>query len=324
MIKYSIVIPAYNMERYIETCIESIEVQERTDLEIVIVNDGSTDNTLEICCKLQDKYDNIKLIEKKNTGSMDSYMVGVRNCIGKYICFVDSDDSIEKKYFDTIDKYLSDDIDILMFDYYEYGKKNKNRKKVNDIAYGVISEAEMKKLKTDYFASYNKYSFYRWNKVYKSSLLKSCIEMIDFRVTYFEDLYIELLLLEKAEKILYIDHCLYDYRIRKSSVTHSPTKKVFLDNRLMKAKLRDYMLTNGMSNEAIDHMSEYMDYGYVRYYLRSKDKPERVAITFSSVLNNAHRDQKPLLILYKMRLNKLFDLLYSLRNKKIDKENFFD
>lgn len=324
MIKYSIIIPVYNMEKYIKRCIESIEEQSRSDLEVVLVNDGSTDRTLDICRELEGKYDNIKLIDKKNTGSMDSYMIGVKKCTGKYICFVDSDDSVEEKYFKTIDKYLSDDIDILMFDYYEYGKKNKNKKKVNDISYGIISNSEMKKLKDDYFSRYNEYSFYRWNKVYKSSLLKSCIEKIDFRVTYFEDLYIELLLLEAARKILYIDECLYDYRIRKSSVTHSPTAKVFSDNRLMKSKLYDYMSSKKMSIGAIKHMNEYMDYGYVRYYLRSKEKPDRLTISFESIINNVHKAHKPLLLLYKIKMDKLFNILYSLKIRKIDKENFFD
>ncbi|MFJ6990408.1 MAG: glycosyltransferase family A protein [Limosilactobacillus mucosae] len=324
-IKYSIVIPAYNIHDYIEECINSILNQHRDDVEIIIVNDGSMDNTYEVCKKIKKDHPNIILIDKNNSGSMDSYIVGVKKSHGEYIGFVDSDDCIEDGYFRTLDKAIrnNSDVDVIMFDYNKFSKKQKELFKVNHIPYGKLSDELLNQLQKNYFAIYEKYSFYRWNKIYRSSLIKKCISEINFRVTYFEDLYLELLILLNAKRIIYINDSLYNYRLRMSSVTHTVSSKVFSDNRLVKKELSQLLVSYNKSKESIESMNEYMDYGYIRYYLRAKEKPSRIHIPFKMILNNKHKSHNKLLVMYKFRLDWLFNMAFRLRKQKIRKEILF-
>lgn len=102
----SIVVPVYNVEKYLERCINSIINQTYENIEIILVNDGSTDNSLEICNKYIKKDSRIKLINKQNGGLSDARNVGIDNAIGKYITFVDSDDYIDVDYVEFLYKLI--------------------------------------------------------------------------------------------------------------------------------------------------------------------------------------------------------------------------
>ena len=90
--KISIVIPVYNVEKYLRECLDSVIVQSYRNKEVILVNDGSTDNSIEICEEYDMKYPFIKLINKKNGGLSDARNVGILNSTGEYILFLDSDD----------------------------------------------------------------------------------------------------------------------------------------------------------------------------------------------------------------------------------------
>ena len=103
--KISVILPCYNSEKYIEKCIESILNQTYQNIEIIIIDDGSTDHTLKILEKYKKENDKISIIKKKNTGVSDSRNIGIKEAKGKYIMFVDSDDFLE---LDAIEKlYLN-------------------------------------------------------------------------------------------------------------------------------------------------------------------------------------------------------------------------
>ena len=92
----SVIVPIYNVEKYLEKCIESILAQTYTDYELILVNDGSTDGCYEICQKFSKRDVRIKLINKPNGGLSSARNVGIDNSKGDYITFVDSDDYISK------------------------------------------------------------------------------------------------------------------------------------------------------------------------------------------------------------------------------------
>lgn len=113
--KYSVIIPAYNSEKTIKRCIESITLQDRTDVEIIIVNDGSTDESESICKALQTEHNNIIYIHKENGGVSSARNLGLSVAKGKYVMFVDSDDYVESKCFDVLDNYTKSDADFYQF-----------------------------------------------------------------------------------------------------------------------------------------------------------------------------------------------------------------
>lgn len=115
--KYSVIIPVYNSEKTIKRCINSIASQERTDVEIIVINDGSTDMTESICNKMQSKYDNITYIFKENGGVSSARNSGLSVAKGKYVMFIDSDDYVDGKCFEIFDRYTKSDADYYQFNF---------------------------------------------------------------------------------------------------------------------------------------------------------------------------------------------------------------
>ena len=113
--KYSVIIPVYNSEKTIKRCIESITSQKRTDVEIIIVNDGSTDMSENFCKELQNEYNNIIYIHKENGGVSSARNSGLSVARGKYVMFVDSDDYVDSKCFEILDSYTKSDADFYQF-----------------------------------------------------------------------------------------------------------------------------------------------------------------------------------------------------------------
>lgn len=111
MYKLSIVIPVYNLENYIDQCIDSILKQYRKDIEIILVNDGSTDTSLSICKTYQKENLNIKIIDKKNGGVSSARNLGLEVAKGKYIFFLDGDDYLVEKAIDKIINKISEEPD---------------------------------------------------------------------------------------------------------------------------------------------------------------------------------------------------------------------
>ena len=127
MPKISVIVPVYNTEKYIEKCLNSILCQKGAEIEIIVVNDGSKDNSGNIIKKIQSNYPNIiKYYEKENGGLSEARNYGVKKATGDYLCFIDSDDFINKNLFDNLIKYIKQGVDLIKFKcikVYENGEK---------------------------------------------------------------------------------------------------------------------------------------------------------------------------------------------------------
>ena len=173
MAKISVIIPVYNTAKYLKKCLESIVNQEFKNLEIIIVNDGSTDNSEEIIKEFQEKYQ-IKYYSKDNTGVADTRNLGVKVAKGKYICFLDSDDYLELDLFSKLEKYIDKDIDIIKYKMQTVNEKNEITQKLNgpvfdeclgEKAFSILNTADQYidvpcayLFRTQYFKD-NKYTF---------------------------------------------------------------------------------------------------------------------------------------------------------------------
>ena len=109
----SVVIPAYNAEKSIKHTLESLLNQSYTNIEIVVVNDGSADKTEDICKEIEKKDNRVKLISIDNGGVSNARNVGIENCSGKYLTFVDSDDLAEIDFIRHLITNISDDVDLI-------------------------------------------------------------------------------------------------------------------------------------------------------------------------------------------------------------------
>lgn len=116
MKKLSIIIPVYNTEKHLKKCFDSIVNQNNSEIEVIVVNDGSTDNSEVIIKEYTNKYKDVFTYYKKgNTGVADTRNFGIKKATGEYIMFLDSDDYIDKKLYDNIKKYIDEDIELIKY-----------------------------------------------------------------------------------------------------------------------------------------------------------------------------------------------------------------
>ena len=114
--KYSVIIPVYNSEKTVERCLQSLLAQDRNDVEIIVINDGSTDASGALLAEYASDHQNVLLIDQKNSGVSAARNAGIEKATGTYITFVDSDDYVSEDYFSALDKMDSQgDDDLIMF-----------------------------------------------------------------------------------------------------------------------------------------------------------------------------------------------------------------
>ena len=132
MPKISVIVPVYNTEKYIERCLDSILAQNFDDYEIIVVNDGSSDSSSKIIRKYESNYsDKIKYFEKENGGLSDARNYGIKKATGDYVCFVDSDDYIDSKLFESLEKYILQEIEVIKYKCIKVNEKCEELERVN-------------------------------------------------------------------------------------------------------------------------------------------------------------------------------------------------
>ena len=217
----SVIIPIYNAENWIEKLIESLENQTVFDeLEIIFVNDGSTDNSCEVLEKYCKKNQNMKLINKKNGGVSSARNEGIKNSTCKYIAFVDADDYLDDDYFELYKVAIKGDYDLITSGYiaeYSSGKIVKNCIK-NESA--VNAEEGIKSFLLGNLDPNC------WNKLYKKEIIEKIL--FNEKLKYGEDKDLLFKYLFKVKKIYRCDHAKYHYIINdQSAIRNQKNRKAF-------------------------------------------------------------------------------------------------
>ena len=208
----SILVPAYNVENYIEECIDSL-LDLDTNYEIIIINDGSTDNTKQILKKYK-KIKYIKIINQENMGIAHTRNNLLKNATGKYIFFIDSDDYINKEKFNELLKKVNNQ-DLILFNYNIFNNNNKKVKK------NIFNEnfINIKKNKDLFFKLISKRNdLYLWTFLIKRELITK--SNINFLPYLFEDLQFLINVIYYSKTIEFINLDIVNYRInRENQVT---------------------------------------------------------------------------------------------------------
>lgn len=247
----SVIVPVYNVEKYLRKCLDSLVNQTLKNIEIIIVNDGTKDNSQEIINEFKEKYKNIKSYIKENSGLSSARNYGLEYANGDYIAFVDSDDYIELDMYEKMyKKAISNNFDLVVCDLkYIYPKKEK-------LAYSNISEDIIGKdnLKKEMIKIYPA----AWNKLYKKDLFNKKIRFKE--KVWFEDVEFIYRLFPYINNIGVIREPLYNYLQRDGAITSVFDKRLY-----------DYIENfNGIikfykKNKLYDKYKDELEYSYVRY-----------------------------------------------------------
>lgn len=211
----SIVVPCYNVEKYVVKCIESLINQTYSDIEIIAVNDGSTDSTIDILTSIAKTDERIKVYNKKNGGLSDARNYGLSKSNGNYICFADSDDYVDEKYIEKMYTNMEESkADIVACDFWyvdEYGKKWSSSKNKSNKIFNNIEAIK------DIFTLTQSLEVMTWNKLYRKELFtKNNIEFPFGKLH--EDNFTTYKLFYYSKNISLINDKLYYYLQRGNSI----------------------------------------------------------------------------------------------------------
>lgn len=218
----SVVIPVYNEVNYLNECVDSLVMQEFQDCEIILVDDGSTNEAAKICDNYAELYENIFVVHKKNGGLVSARQVGTNMARGEYISHIDSDDFVSKDYFEVIRNAISthNNPDIITFDYCEYPSK-KTIVKHNSFKPGYYDKKNIEKCIFPYLIHSKSINNFPQNicfKVFKKDLY-SKYSCVDQKITIGEDLVVTIPCVANAENLVIVDDVLYFYRNNMASMT---------------------------------------------------------------------------------------------------------
>ena len=224
---FSVIVPVYNVEKYLRECIDSILSQSFTDFELILVNDGSKDNSGVICDEYAAKDNRVKVIHKENGGQSTARNQGVEVAQGEFAIFLDSDDFfIDTNVFADLQEIICDNTDIVIFrycKYYSHEKKEECGESLADLQWenkgGLIAELVKK---DTFFCSC-------WSKCVSLQLLREYAIRFDESLRC-EDMDWYYSVLENAENFKVLDRPCVNYRQRENSVTSNLNVKSIADN----------------------------------------------------------------------------------------------
>jgi len=323
--KISIIVPVYNAEKYIETCIKSLIYQTYSDLEIIIVNDGSQDGSLEILSRYVQKDNRIKLLNQENSGVAQARNIGIENSIGEYLSFIDADDwvllTLYQTFVNTL-KRLDKNIDIWMFNASSYMPGN------NDVVpmtffdsrdWANHNDKDREHLFEDCMKPFSR-NLSAANKIYRREFLTTN-DIKFYPGLRYEDQYFSIKSFLTAKSIIFTDEILYRYRNYKSgSIMSGISEKVF-----------DIFRISDLIEAEIEKLGLYesykyalFQYKYINFFTRYMKCPEYLKQNFYDEMKRRLEDSEKKnldsTIYTKLRDYELYELIKTSKRTEFDKQ----
>lgn len=218
----SVVIPIYNVAQYLLQCVDSVLSQSYRDLEIILVDDGSTDDCPRMCDEYEAKVSRVRVIHKKNGGLSDARNAGMKIARGEWIYFVDSDDwvdhdAIRKLYQFAVENHCDVVQGGMYYAYYDHLLYRKASKKEQEKTILDRHDAMRELIINDRVKNF------AWGKLYKADLIKDLFFPVG---KYFEDSFWQHLVIDRVNRYGIIDEPLYFYRQRGDSISGQPSNRL--------------------------------------------------------------------------------------------------
>lgn len=263
----SVIIPVYNVEKYLRKTLSSVAKQTMKNFEVIMIDDGSTDSSLEIANEFCEKYDNFRLINLENGGVSKARNAGIDASKGEYIAFIDSDDFVSQDFLELLYKSAkSSDADVVCCNYlFYFSPSGKIFPEIFNVRSGIYSG---KKLLNTLIKDFRMH-YYVWNKLWKRTLFTE--NNIRFPEMFFEDIVLSSQLFYYADKVVVINKSLYYYvRHRGSMMTCIGADK-----------FNDYIKSIGCMRNFFEYNNDY-----TRYKLSLRLYGYRVMLTNVKLLFN--------------------------------------
>ena len=242
----SLIIPVYNVEKYLSKALKSVEKQTFKDFEVIIINDGSTDNSMDIINEFVGRNKNFIVIDQENRGLSEARNRGICVSRGKYIAFMDSDDYIEENFLEVLyDNAVKHDADIVCcnFNFYYPENELKVYMPLTSLPGIYTGSKALKKLILDISVHH-----FAWNKLYKRYLFID--KGVRFYDMYFEDIATSPRLFYYAEKVVLLGKALYNYTSRETSILGNINFK----------KINDFISALGTIRNFLENKNSYKKY----------------------------------------------------------------
>lgn len=301
----SVIIPIYNQEEYLDRSITSVLSQSYRNIEIVCVNDGSSDSSRVMLEQYSARDSRIKIVDQENSGLVHAVVTGVEYSRGKYICFLDSDDYMGENYIDFFIKHIDDADFIAASHYIDTGKEIINNKIANDKIY---SDGEMQYLVNSLVWDVEKRCLSknilnsRWNKMYTSDCVKSFMSQYDDcrNLSFGEDTLFTYFLLKNAKKCkLLTELNSYYYNIGNDNSMMTREK---IEGHILKAASSFLLLKEQMRKNGDPCDQAYAMYFYLIESLFQRLEYQESELEFKKLFRRLKKDrnyQKALMFLIK-------------------------
>ena len=214
MKKISVIVPVYNAEKYIDRCIQSIIAQTYTNLEVILADDGSPDNSGAICDEWAKKDDRIRVIHKPNGGVSSARNTGLDAAMGDYIAFVDSDDTVKSNWLsDLMDMNKAFDADLITFG----TEKIMDGQVINTESMPTFFASDRDELSQHFCRFFEDVFGSVCTKLYKRNIIQSFHIRFDRTLSINEDAFFDYAFIPQAIKIINCENCYYQYHYYKNS-----------------------------------------------------------------------------------------------------------
>lgn len=264
----SIIVPAYNVEKYIDECLKSLLSQTYKDIEIIVVNDGSTDKTEDVIKKYLLEYSNIIYVYQENKGVSEARNLGLKKANGEFIYYIDPDDYIEKETLELMHKKMVEtNSDIVICGHKSfYDDKDETEYKLYNVKEDEVYNNEYC---IDLMLNYEMRG-YVWDKLFKK---KDLIEnnFLFESGRYIQDWFPIFKQIYLAKRITFINKPLYNYRLRESSTVHKKNKKLLDDFCYAFDNINNFIINNNIKTKEKSILNFRVNafYTVIRYYFLS-------------------------------------------------------
>ena len=258
--KLSVIIPVYNVEEYLEQCVESVLKQDYESFELILVDDGSTDESGNICDRYEKMDKRVKALHQRNQGHTTARQNGFKASDGDYIIFVDSDDWLDTGMFSLMmEKAVTENADIVQCNYRSV-KNGVPRDEIPVFKEGIYDKKTLESEvypKMIYAGGYYRFGIApnMWNKIFRRTLVEKYLPDIDVQIRSGEDGLFTFACFLEAKKVYILHSCFYNYRSREVSMCRVTDDKRLMENHLLfQYYQRDFMQYSVLQNQIMHYV----------------------------------------------------------------------